>query len=174
MPFWKVQRSTGANVTDGSAARDPTPSIEPIQVFTSERYLGGWVVATQERMTDVLNARESLRICVDATADVWETIDRDDILLVAPPERSTDPQRRIHRRKDRIVAQLGPYLVTGTVHLQPGISLDPYLLRTRQHFLPMTDAILRSRIDPTWEQQLPVVIVNVQHMMELRSQLSVV
>ena len=60
------------------------------------------------------------------------------------------------------------------LHPQPGISLDPYLLRTRQHFLPMTDAILRSRIDPTWEQQLPVVIVNMQHMMELRSQLSVV
>ena len=65
MPFWKVQRATRANVTDGSAARETTPNIEPIQVFTAERHLEGWVIATQQRMTDVLNVRESIRICVD-------------------------------------------------------------------------------------------------------------
>jgi hypothetical protein len=174
MPFWKVQRAARANVTDGSAARETTPNIEPIQVFTAERHLEGWVVATQERMTDVLNARESIRICVDATADTWETIDRDEILLVAPPEQATDPQRRIHRRKHRLVVSVGPYIVTGTVHLQAGIALDPYLLRTRQHFLPMTDALVSSRLDPTFAQDLPVVIVNVRNLVEIRSQLSVV
>jgi hypothetical protein len=174
MPFWNVRRSRGASATEGSAARDLTPVIEPVQVFTTDRCLGGWVVATQERMTDVLNARESIRLCVDATDDLWETIDRDDILLVAPPERSSDPRRRIHRRKNRIAAQLGPYLVTGTLHLTPGTQLDTYLLRTRQQFLPLTNAVVSSRVDPTFEQQLPVVIVSVRHMMELRTQLSVV
>jgi hypothetical protein len=174
MPFWNVRRSSGASATEGSAARDLTPVIEPVQVFTTDRCLGGWVVATQERMTDVLNARESIRLCVDATNDLWETIDRDDILFVAPPERPSDPRRRIHRRKNRIVAQIGPYLVAATLHLQPGAQLDTYLLRTRQHFLPMTNAVLTSRVDPTLEHQLPVMIVNVRHMMELRTQLSVV
>ena len=174
MPFWKVQRAARANATDGSAARDLTPSIEPIRVFTTDRHLDGWIVATQERITDVLNARESIRICVDATADVWETIDRDDILMVAPPEHTTNPDRRVHRRKNRLVAQVGPYVVTGMVHLQPGISLEPYLLRTRQHFLPITDAHVTSRIDPAFGQELEVVIVNVRNLTELRSQLGVV
>lgn len=174
MAFWNVRRSTGARATEGSAARHLEPAIEPVRVFTTERCVGGWVVATQERMTDVLNARESIRLCLDATADEWEAIDRDDILFVAPPERRSDSGRRVHRRKNRIVAQLGPYLVTGTIHLQPGTQLDTYLLRTRQHVLPLTSVVVSSRIDPTFEQQFPVVIVNLQHLMELRTQLSVV
>ena len=69
---------------------------------------------------------------------------------------------------------VGPYFVTGTVHLQAGIALDPYLLRTRQQFLPMTDALITTGLDPTFAQDLPVVIVNVRNLIEIRSQLSVV
>jgi hypothetical protein len=174
MPFWKPQRATRATGVDGSTARQTTPTVEPIQVFTAGRHLDGWIVATHERITDVLNARQTIRICLDPTADTWETIDRDDVLLVAPPDRFSDPQRRIHRRKHGLVALVGPYVVTGLAHLQPGVPLDPYLLRTRQHFLPMTEVSVTSRIDPTMEQRLPVVIVNVRNLMELRPQFSVV
>jgi len=168
MPFWKVGRTTGSEHTDGSAARDLAPHLEPISVFASDRSFEGWIVAAERRVTDLLNDHQHLRVCIDAAADVWEDVDRDEILFVAPPERATDLQRRVHRRKNRLVALVGAYVVTGTVHILPGTTLDPYLLRRKLPFLPMTDAWVTHRTDPTVELARPVVIVNTAHLVELQ------
>jgi hypothetical protein len=149
------------------------PVLQPIQVFMVDRHIEGWIVAVEERITDLLNRRDVLRICTDAASDTWETIESDQVLIVAPPVRATNPQRRIHRQKHRLMALVGPYVVTGIAHLQPGTALDPYLLRTRQHFLPMTSVSLTHRIDPSFEQELPVVIINVANLDELRGLLTV-
>lgn len=172
MPFWNVRRGTASELSEGSAARDITPVLQPIQVFTAEHRVEGWIIASQERVTDLLNERDVMRICVDADSDRWETINRDQVLLVAPPERRTNPQRRVHRQKRRLMALVGSYVVSGVAHLQPGAGLDPYLLRTRQHFLPMTDAIVTHRTDPSVEHEFPVVIVNVGNLTELRALLA--
>ena len=136
MPFWKVSRATGSHLTDGSAAREPAPHLEPISVFTTKGRFDGWIVAAEQRVTDLLNEHSHLRMCLDAAADAWEDIERDDLLFVAPPSRATDPQRRISRRKNPLVALVGTYVVTGTAHIQPGTTLDPYLLRRQVRFLP--------------------------------------
>jgi hypothetical protein len=172
MPFWNIRRGVANAQFEGSAAREITPVLEPIQVFTAQRHIEGWIVAAQERVTDLLNQREVIRLCVQPDTDEWATIDRDDILLVAPPGRTTNPQRRVHRQKRRLMALVGSYVVTGVAHLQPGAGLDPYLLRTRQHFLPMTNAVVTHRTDPSVEHQLPVVIVNVGNLTELRALLA--
>ena len=172
MPFWKVGRATGSQNTDGSAARALAPHLEPISVFASDRSFEGWIVAAERRVTDLLNDHQHLRVCVDAAADEWEDVDRDDILFVAPPERLTDPQRRIHRRRNRLVALVGPYVVTGTVHILPGTALDPYLLRRQIRFLPMTNAWVTHRTDPAVELARPVVIVNTANLVELQPALT--
>ena len=168
MPFWKVSRETGSQLNGDGAARDPAPRLEPISVFTTEGSFEGWIVAAEQRVTDVLNEHPQLRIYVDAAANAWEDIDRDDILFVAPPGRATDPQRRISRRKNRLIALVGSYVVTGTAHTQPGTTLDPYLLRRQVRFLPLTDAWVTHRTDPTVELSRPVLIVNTMNLVELR------
>jgi hypothetical protein len=168
MPFWNVRRGTRSDLSQGSVAYDLTPSLQPIRLFTADRCIEGWVVAAEERITDLLNQRESIRVCVDAANDAWDTVSRDDLLLVAPPAQVSNPQRRVHRRKHRLLALVGPYVVNGVAHLAPGTDLDPYLLRTRQRFLPMTNATVTHRTDHELEQDLPVVIVNVGNLTELR------
>ena len=91
MPFWKVSRATGSQFSAGSAALDPAPHLESISVFTTKGSFDGWIVAAEQRVTDLLNQHPHLRICLDAAADDWEAIDRDEILFVAPPERATNP-----------------------------------------------------------------------------------
>ena len=173
MPFWN-RRVTGSQVTEGSAARDLAPHLERISVFTTQGSFDGWIVAGERRVTDMLNDHAHLRVCLDARADQWQMIDRDDILFVAPPPRATDPQRRISRRRNRLVALVGSYVVTGTAHIQPGATLDPYTLRRHVRFLPLTDAWVTHRTDPTVELARPVLIVSTMNLVELRPAMAVV
>ena len=111
-------------------------------------------------------------MCVDPADDVWESADLEDLLLVAPPLQAGNPQRRVHRRKHRLVGLVGPYVVTGVGHIALGQDPEAYLLRTRQHFLPMTDAHVTSRVNGSIDEVLPVVILNVGNLIELRAQLT--
>ena len=174
MPFWRVGRATGGQIIDGSAARELAPHLEPISVFTARGSFDGWIVAAEQRVTDLLNDHPHLRVCVDAAADDWEDIDRDDILFVAPPARATDPQRRVSRRRNRLVAHVGPYVLTGTAHIQPGATLDPYILRRQVRFLPLTDAWVTHRTDSSVDFGRPVLIVNTVNLIELRAAMTVV
>ncbi len=168
MPFWRVGRATGGQIIDGSAARELAPHLEPISVFTGRGNFDGWIVAAERRVTDLLNDHPHLRVCLDAADDRWEDIERDDILFVAPPERAADPQRRVSRRRNRLVALVGPYVVTGTAHIPPGATLDAYSLRRQVRFLPLTDVWVTHRTDPSVELGRPVVIVNTSQLVELR------
>ena len=167
MPFWKVGRASQAGSIDGSAARAIEPHLEPIQLFTREARISGWIVALDERVTDILNQRETLRVCVDATADSWADVEREELFLVAPPPRGGPNPRRIHRHKRRIRILLGPYTVEGVAHLPPGMPLDPFLLRTRQRFVAVTDAIVTGEDERDGGENHPVVILNVNNMQEL-------
>jgi hypothetical protein len=92
-------------------------------------------------------------------------------------ERTRDRRsqlRRISRRKNRLVAMVGSYVVTGTAHTQPGTTLDPYVLRRQVRFLPLTDAWVTHRTDPTVELMRPVLIVNTMNLIELRQAMTVV
>ncbi|MFN2418683.1 MAG: hypothetical protein ABR593_07120 [Candidatus Limnocylindria bacterium] len=170
MAFWTVRRGLSADLTDGSAAKALQPRLESIQLFTTERRIEGWVVALEERVTDVLNRRQSLRLCTEPGADVWEEVDRDDLLLVAPPPMPGKNMRAIHRSKRRVLVLVGPYAVEGIVHLPPGMPLDPYLLRTRQRFMAMTNVVMGvAGDDRDPGETLPVAIVNVHNVHELRA-----
>ena len=103
-----------------------------------------------------------------------ETFDRDEILFVAPPDRATDPQRRLHRRKNRLIAIVGPYVVTGTAHLPPGTDLDPFLLRRQMRFMPLTDAWVTHRTDGSVDIARSVVIVNTANLRELKAALELI
>jgi len=172
MPFWNVRRGSQATLSEGSTARALEPHLERIQLFTAHERVDGWMVAQGERITDLLNQRPALRVCIDPTADAWVDIARDDLLIVAPPPLPPSP-RRIHRQKHRVLAVLGPYTVEGIAHLAPGVPLDPYLLRSRQRFMAMTNALIGTAGDPDTGEPVSVAIVNVDNVDELRGILTI-
>jgi hypothetical protein len=173
MPFWKVSRGSQPSLVDGSAARAPDPRLEPIQLFTTDGRLSGWIVALEERVTDVLNSREILRVCVDPITDTWADIEQEALLLVAPPPRGGANPRKIHRHKRRVRALVGRYTVEGVAHLPPGMPLDPYLLRTRQPFVALTDVILSDGDEREGGETHPVAIINVNNLEELHALLTI-
>ncbi len=169
MPFWTIRRGTQPSGMQGSTARDLAPHLEPIHLFTTMGRIDGWIVAVEERVTDLLNQRDAVRICTDPATDSWSSIDRDDLLLVAPPPMTGSSGRAIHRSKRRVLARVGQYSVEGIVHMPPGMPLDPYLLRTRQHFLPMTRAVVSSSDESESGDLYQVVLANVFNLAELRT-----
>ena len=80
-----------------------------------------------------------------------------------PPEWSSSRQLRLHRRLRRVAMSVGPFSVTGNLHLHPGVEPGVYLLTRGQAFLPLTDAYLLHAGDPPFEHVVSVVIVNTRH-----------
>ena len=173
MAFWSWQHGSRASTSEDSVTLESAWPLEPIQVFRADGELSGWIAARGQRVTDLLNASDTMRIQLDAIdQERWVDIERDSILVVAPPPHASQPQRRVHRQRRRVRAQVGPFEITGTAHLVPGAGLDPYLLRTRQAFLPMTDIVISRRDNPSWEHEAGVAIINVGNLSELHELLT--
>ncbi|HET8762727.1 MAG TPA: hypothetical protein VFM12_04885 [Gemmatimonadales bacterium] len=155
---------------DGSSAIALTDAREELRLYLADGLVTGRI-AVDGRLSDHVNRASSLRICVadgDGPDELWIDIDRDDILIVAPPPRPTNEARRVRRQRERVLIEVGAYTVTGTTHLPPGAALEPYLLRTRQHFLPVTQAVVRSSVLPNFEETLAIALVNVGNLDHLQ------
>jgi hypothetical protein len=177
--FWNWRRG-GANV-DGSAALKAIEELEPVEIYTRAATVTGSVLSHGERMSDILNRQGALRIQAPRAMPygevdelqgsdeaAWATIDADEILFVMPPIHVSNPQRRLHRRQRRVLLRTGAFEIVGRVHLLPGVDLDPFALATRIHFLPVTQAAVRSTSDPVWERMADVIPVNVRPLEDLR------
>ena len=124
-----------------------------------------------ERITELLNAFPGIRVRAGASLGMpetrWTPYDLNEVLIVIPPEQATDPMRRLRRPGQRITIKLGPYVVAGAAHVPPGAEATAFLLRHRQHFVPITGAtITHADGSPGFAQ--PVVIVNVWRAESLR------
>jgi hypothetical protein len=163
MGFWSFSQAAAPQVQPPVAS----DVFEPVQVFTRFERIRGEIDPNGRRMTDLLNAQPALSVRLEN--GVWKLVDRDEILVVAPPPYKSNPQMRVHRRKRRVLARVGPYDVIGTAHTIPGIDLEPTLLRTRQHFLAITGAYIRDAREPDFEQDLAVAIVHVGNTTDLEA-----
>lgn len=182
MTFWNWRRGP-ASATQGSAALAATgPDLVPIELYTLESRIVGWIAPNGLRVTDVLNSRDEIRLWrpspgpmddrsmpagnVDlddaATSGEWHSLSSEHVVLAMPPEWRASRQLRLHRRLDRAALAAGPFSVTGNIHLTPGIPIGPHLLRS-QPFLPLTDAHILHDADPHFEHVVSVVIVNTAH-----------
>jgi hypothetical protein len=142
----------------------PRGELVPIRIFTGDEILEGWTHLGSQRMSDVLNAEDVLsvsRVEEEPTEDDWQAVERERMMLVIPPSHSSPRQLRVHRQKREIKAESAHYAIRGTVHLIPGNQLDRTVLRTRQHFLPITDARVATAMRPDDEEEHEVVLVNV-------------
>jgi len=170
---------------EASAPAASAPDLAPIELYTADSRIVGWVAPNGQRITDLLVTRDELRLWrpspgpLDATEmplahgepedrgaaganGDWEGVATARVILAMPPEWRASRQLRLHRRLRRAVILAGPFRVTGNVHLPPGGDIGPHLLRS-QRFLPLTDAYILHEGEPPFEHVVSVVIVNTAH-----------
>ena len=82
-------------------------------------------------------------------------------LLVIPPPQATDPNKRLHRPRQPIDLAIGPFLISGMVHVPAGAQASGFLFRQTGRFAPVTRATIRARGLEGAEQYADVVLVNI-------------
>jgi hypothetical protein len=183
--FWNWRRGPGPSATQGNAAVAASADIAPIELYTADARIVGWIAPNGRRVTDLLSTQDELRLwrpspgsldgdappALDASAlpgetGEWESLATDRVILAMPPEWRASRQLRLHRRLRRAAIHAGPFNVTGTVHLAPGVEVGPHLLRSHR-FIPLTDAYILHDGDPPFEHVVSVAIVNTAHVSQI-------
>lgn len=183
LTFWNWRRGSAPTVTQGSAAVATVSELAPIELYTADTRVVGWIAPHGQRVTDLLSTKDELRLWrpspgpLDAAGPPtelpepgeqgeWESLPTARVILAMPPEWRASRQLRLHRRLRRAALSAGPFRVTGNVHLGPGMEIHLDLLRGYP-FLPLTDAYLLHDGEPPFEHVVSVVLVNSAHIREI-------
>lgn len=131
-----------------------------MRIFTIEIELRGYIAPTGQRVTDILLRGHDLAFLPEGAAPApasWVLVEPDDVLFVVPPPLAAPPAGVGSYELVNVTARIGPYRITGHVHLPSGetLSLD---LRDRQPFLPLTAATIHREGGP--DEVVDVAIVN--------------
>lgn len=191
MTFWNWRHGTGTPATAGATAVATANDLAPIELYTADARIVGWIAANGQRVTDLLNAEDELHLwrpspgpfdgaeasgagspapeAPDGETEPgeWQTLTTDRVILAMPPEWRASRQLRLHRRLRRVALAVGPFNVTGNVHLPPGTEAGPALLSRGPRWLPLTEAYLLHTAEPSFEHVVSVVIVNTAHVGQL-------
>jgi hypothetical protein len=182
--FWNWRRGPGPSATQGSAAIAAAPDLAPIELYTADARIVGWIAPNGQRITDLLSTRDELRLWRPSPGPLderqlpesgpptggdsgdWESLPTARVILAMPPEWRASRQLRLHKRLRRAALAAGPFSVTGNVHLHPGVEVGSHLLRSTS-FIPLTDAYLLHTGEPPFEHVVSVVIVNAAHVSQI-------
>jgi hypothetical protein len=148
-----------------------------VEMWTADNRIMVGVDLGDGRLSDLLNGSPILRVVrfevappegtssIELRADhVWRDLDVEGVLLAFPPPQATDPHRRLHRPRQLIEFQVGPYDVSGTVHIPPGAQAAGFLQRQGGRFEPVTRAAIRDRRADLHEDRVDVVLVNLHQL----------
>ncbi len=184
MTFWNWRRGPGPSATHGTAAIAASPDLAPIEIYTADARIVGWIAPDGQRVTDLLNSQDELRLwrpspgavdeagipmpgtSVGGSAGEWESLATVRVVLAMPPEWRASRQLRLHRRLRRAALVAGPFSITGNVHVAHGVQVGTHLLRGNG-FLPLTDAYFLHAGEPSFEHVVSVVIVNTAHVSQI-------
>lgn len=161
--FWKRKEKAEA----------PPPTESPqggqmaaLRIYTADATIDGWLeLDHRQRLVDLLNVEDLVSVASVPTEpgpDAWSVVDREDMLVVVPPPHATNRAMRPHRVRRRIFARVGDYRIDGIVHLIAGIELDPFLARSGQYFLPVTQAHVAEVAAPDRDEAYETVLINVR------------
>jgi hypothetical protein len=182
--FWDWRTTSSATVAPPPVTPAPETTLEPVETYTPTAMIHGLVEPEGRRLSDILSSNSVLAIrnarstsllsdVDDSETTGWSRLTTSEILFVMPPKHESPRQLRVHRRQHRVRIETGQFQIVGNAHVLPGIRLDPYVLRTRMHFLAVTDAHVSSLGDPAWERSALVVLVNVRPVAGLREVLTI-
>jgi hypothetical protein len=185
MTFWNWRRGSAPSATAGSAAISLASDLAPIELYTAETRIVGWIAANGRRVTDLLNAQDELRLWQPSPGPIeapmtarepapnpgdngeWQSLLTEQVILAMPPEWRASRQLRLHRKLRRVALSAGPFSVTGNLHVVRGAEPGPDLLLRGPRFLPLTEAYLLHNGEPPFEHVVSVVIVNTAHVTQL-------
>jgi hypothetical protein len=129
----------------------------------------------QGRLTDLINQGDSLPVVLldqvpedpsqpieMGVGQIWTQLSVGESLLILPPPQATDPQRRLHRPRQPVEIVIGPFVVSGMVHVPPGAQAAAFLIRQNARFAAVTRAAVRDSGLEGFEQRADVVLVNMR------------
>jgi len=187
LTFWNLRRGPGPSGSQGSAAVAVVSDLAPIELYTADSRIVGWISPNGQRVTDLLGGHDDVRLWRPSPGPLdamemppsggppagengengeWESLATARIILAMPPEWRASRQLRLHRRLRRASLVAGPFNVTGNVHVPPGVDVGLHLVRS-PGFLPLTDAYLLHGGEPPFEHVVSVVIVNTAHVSQI-------
>ncbi|MEX0625522.1 MAG: hypothetical protein WD402_03155 [Chloroflexota bacterium] len=161
---------------------EPTATQLAVVEFwaAGQRTLAGMDLS-QGRLTDLINRQDILPVVLlderpeDLSQPIEKRADQQwthfliwDALLIVPPPRATDPSRRLHRPKQPVELVIGPFVVSGMVHIPPGAQAAGFLLRQNLRFAPLTRAVVQDSGREGFEQRAEVILVNMRRVETMR------
>ena len=140
---------------------------ERLVAWAEDCVVRGDVEFEDGRLSDVVNGLDFVTFTA-ATLEALEDgrrvdvpeleVERRDLHLIEVTGRRGDPSRRLRTVEDRVVLEVGPYVVTGNLHRPPNTTSMAALSRPAR-FVPVTDAAFRPSPDAP-ERHHDVLLVN--------------
>lgn len=160
-----------------TAAGPAATSLAVVEFWSADQRTLAGMDLSQGRLTDLINRQDILPVVLldEEPEDRSQAIGMDanqqwthflvwDALLIVPPPQPTDPSRRLHRPRQRVEIVIGPFVVSGMVHVPAGAQAAGFLLRQNLRFVPITRAVVRNTGLDGFEQRAGVVLVNMRRM----------
>jgi len=161
--------------------------LAPIELYTADARIVGWISANGQRVTDLLNDQDELRLWHPSPGPIvqptgadgadpepgdddsgeWQSVMTAQLILAMPPEWRAARQLRLHRKLRRVALSAGPFSVTGNLHVSPTADAADQVPYEGRRFLPLTDAYILHNGEPPFEHVVSVVIVNTAHITQL-------
>lgn len=137
--------------------------------FAGDCTIAGRITMFGDRLTDFLNGQERYRVhhCEFTALDDGHVVpmdsmslEREDLLAVAGTGPRGSEQQRVRREETRMQLSLGPYVVLGRLHAEPGMDPMKNILQ-REPMIPLTNTTIAwTQAGVTQVRDLPTIIVN--------------
>ena len=182
MGFWsRGRRDQDPDEAPAAIDEPAATSLSVVEFWAAgQRTLAGMDLS-QGRLTDLINRQDILPVVLlnERPEDLSQPIELGsshtwtqfliwDALVILPPPQQTDPLRRLHRPRQPIEAVVGPFSVSGMVHVPPGAQAAGFLLRQNLRFAPVTRATVKDSGIDGFEQHAEVVLVNMRRVETIR------
>lgn len=181
MGFWSKGRRDKEAEQPPTEVESTLPQLSVVEFWAADQRTLAGLDLSKERLTDLINRQDILPVVLldDRPDELSQPIEMQanqawtrflvwDALLILPPPQVTDPSRRLHRPRQPIEIVIGPFVVSGMVHVPPGAQAAAFLLRQNARFAPVTRAAVRDSGLEGFEQRAEVVLVNMRRIETIR------
>ena len=151
-----------------------------IVIFTEHYSITGELFLHNQRLSDFLNDRRDSTIllrnasvaCLEEPAEILERtvvsiIPKAGIMLAfEPPQKTTPPGRQLikyPKQKYDVFLALDGMEVRGKLNVQGPLDLRHAITNAAESFIPITQAAVTLKVNPTFVLKQEAVLVSVQH-----------
>jgi hypothetical protein len=172
--FWSRGRR-GRELDESPETVPGSAELAAVEFWAADQRTVAAVDPSQDRLTDLLNRGDPLSVVLldgppeDRSQRIaarpeqpWSQLEAGSSLLVLPPPQPSNPSRHLHRPRQPVEIHIGPFVVSGMVHVPPGSQAAAFLLRQNSRFAAVTHAAIRDGGLLGFEHRADVVLVNMR------------